>query len=321
MSQIKTEFQWRKATTDADLQDYADMCALLRPDRKTTVQEQKDIKGSMPPEANYEQYLFTANGEVVAGCTIMQGYWTPEKGLYIPTIKLGRNASKELCQFVFDQVTDRVKSLGGTKINFWIPTIHENMIQVIESSGYSLDQANPESMLDLDQLDLSQFQDSINSLLNSDLRVITLQDLLKEDPENGMRRYHELDFRLTKDIPLPWEFSGETFESFEKGFMLEQHTFDTIQVVLDGDFLVATSMLFRNRYNPIYFLTGLTGVDRGYRRRGIATALKAMNFNLAKEKGGKFLFSDNEENNPMLQLNYQLGFKPYWMWHSYTKEL
>lgn len=321
MSPIKTEFEIRLAVSDADLQQYADMCAKLRPDQTTTVQELRDQDGTMPPDSNFERQLFISNGEVIAASNTMQGFWTPEKGLYMISVKLGENAPDELCQFMLDQLTERVKVHGATKINIWIPTVHESMVRAIESSGYTFDQANPESMLELEKLDLSQFQEAIDSLMSSDLRVISLQDLLAEDPENGMRRYHELDIRLSQDIPLPWEFSGEPFESFEKGFMLESHTFDTIQVVLDGEKLIGTSMLFRNRHNPIYFLTGLTGVDREYRRRGIAKAIKAMNFNLAKEKGGKFLFCDNEEKNPMLQLNYQLGFKPYWVWNSYTKEI
>ncbi len=321
MNKTSQEMEFQRVLSDADFQHYADVCAAMRPDQMTTVKELRDQDESMPEGANLERYLIFVDGNVVAAGSVMQGFWTPEKTLYMLRINQVEDQPIETCQFILDQLEEKAKALGATKFNFWSPTAYANMIQVIESNQFKLDQSNPESMLELDALDLTQFQDSIDNLNESDLRVITLQELIDEDPENGMRRYHELDNRLSQDIPLPWEFTGEPFESFEKGFMLEQHTFDTIQVVLDGDFLAGTSMLFRNRHNPIYFLTGLTGVDRNYRRRGIAKALKAMNFMLAKEKGGQIIFCDNEENNPMLQLNYQLGFKPYWVWNSYTKEL
>ena len=56
--------------------------------------------------------------------------------------------------------------------------------------------------------------------------------------------------------------------------------------------------------------TGLTGVRREYRRRGIATALKVMALQFARENGYTEIVTDNEENNPMFQINLQLGFEP-----------
>jgi GNAT superfamily N-acetyltransferase len=54
----------------------------------------------------------------------------------------------------------------------------------------------------------------------------------------------------------------------------------------------------------------LTGTRRDYRRRGLATAMKVRNIQLAKKLGVDIIETDNEENNPMFQLNLQLGFKP-----------
>lgn len=315
------KIEFRRVISDAEIQSYIDVCATMRPDQLTTVKEMRDQDATIPETANLERFISLTDGEVVAASNILQAFWTPEKSLYMLKVSQTSDFGQEVCQHILDSLIGRAKAHCATKVNIWTPQINSTMTQVIEQNEFKFDQSNPESKLELEDLDMSQFQTAIDSLRGSNLRVITLQDLLIEDPGNGMRRYHELDNRLTADVPLPWEFTGEPFESFEKSFMLESHTFDTIQIVLDGDFLVATSMLFRNRHNPIYFLTGLTGVDRAYRRRGIAQALKAINFNLAKEKGGKVIFCDNEENNPMLQLNYQLGFKPYWVWNSYSKEV
>jgi len=54
--------------------------------------------------------------------------------------------------------------------------------------------------------------------------------------------------------------------------------------------------------------TGLTGVRREYRRRGLATALKSQNIEKAKILGTKQIQTSNEESNPMFQLNLRLGF-------------
>jgi hypothetical protein len=69
------------------------------------------------------------------------------------------------------------------------------------------------------------------------------------------------------------------------------------------------SCLWRHAAGRHKLNTGLTGVLRSHRRRGIATALKVCAMSFARDYGAIEVDTDNEENNPMLQLNYQLGFR------------
>jgi len=72
---------------------------------------------------------------------------------------------------------------------------------------------------------------------------------------------------------------------------------------------------------PRRLQTGLTGVSRMHRRRGLATALKVRAIAGAKDSGFETIRTDNEENNPMYMLNVKLGFKPIPSWLSYKNEL
>ena len=67
--------------------------------------------------------------------------------------------------------------------------------------------------------------------------------------------------------------------------------------------------------------TGSLGVLRKYRRQGIATALKVKAFEKLREKGIKKVRTDNEENNPMYQINVALGFTPEPYCFEYQKEI
>jgi GNAT superfamily N-acetyltransferase len=55
-------------------------------------------------------------------------------------------------------------------------------------------------------------------------------------------------------------------------------------------------------------VTAITGVVPSHRRRGIATALKVTSLQQAQKLGTHAVKTDNEENNPMYQINRRLGF-------------
>lgn len=65
--------------------------------------------------------------------------------------------------------------------------------------------------------------------------------------------------------------------------------------------------------------TGMTGVLRSHRRRGIATLLKYKAIAYGKRHNSERIVTSNEENNPMLDLNYKLGFEPIPGWIRYEK--
>ncbi|MFY0535900.1 GNAT family N-acetyltransferase [Nannocystis pusilla] len=73
--------------------------------------------------------------------------------------------------------------------------------------------------------------------------------------------------------------------------------------------------------DPRLLETGLTGVVRSHRRRGIATALKVHAIDFARRRGAERIVTRNEENNPMYDLNLMLGFRPGPAMCEYEKHL
>ena len=92
-------------------------------------------------------------------------------------------------------------------------------------------------------------------------------------------------------------------------------------MALDGDHFVGESQGSINAAYHAEFLTGATGVRREYRRRGIASALKAHLILYAKQRGVQEMSTTNDSRNPMYGLNLQLGFKPESAWVRVAKTL
>lgn len=69
------------------------------------------------------------------------------------------------------------------------------------------------------------------------------------------------------------------------------------------------------------FENGVTGVRRGYRRQGIATALKVYQSRCAQETGARAVATSNAAGNPIDGLNLRLGFRPDAPWLRAEKAL
>jgi len=122
--------------------------------------------------------------------------------------------------------------------------------------------------------------------------------------------YYELHDTLLQDVPMPTPYTQEPPEEFFKYFGLEVSRNTHIWVAEVEGRMVGMTELHNNSYFEDMMNTGLTGVRRDYRRKGIASALKRHALCEAKKWGKRIVTTDNEESNPMLGLNHRLGFRP-----------
>jgi GNAT superfamily N-acetyltransferase len=96
---------------------------------------------------------------------------------------------------------------------------------------------------------------------------------------------------------------------------------DLMFAVRDEGRIVGYTRLQRAPANEGLVFTGVTGVVRSHRRRGITTAIKAHAIQLIKDQGFHTIQTDNDETNPMYQINLRLGFKPFMKWIKFEKRI
>ena len=206
------------------------------------------------------------------------------------------------------------------------------MVDFIESKGYTVVQSEPVSELDVTQFDAAPFAELLAKIQSDGIHIYSLTQLMAKDT-NWKRNLYELNWSVIKDIPSHDEPTKEPWEVFEKRcdnpvLVNPQTRFfavDTTVQANNGDggigAYVGLSNFEINKVNPALGHTGLTGVVRSHRRKGIATALKVRALSHAKALGVTSIETGNDENNPMLDLNVQLGFKPGPAWVAYQKIL
>lgn len=187
-------------------------------------------------------------------------------------------------------------------------------IEFFQSNGFSEVLRTQESELILKDFSVS------NEPENPKVEIKSLRQLSKEDSE-WQKKIYGLHTKIQEDVPDVDASTPTSMEDYLKYFNEPQISMDAWFVAIDNEQWIGMSNLESSKVFPHTMFTDLTGVLRQYRRKKIATKLKMKAMQFAKENGIRKIKTWNEAKNPMLQLNYQLGFKPTFAWLLFEKEV
>jgi GNAT superfamily N-acetyltransferase len=181
-------------------------------------------------------------------------------------------------------------------------------LQFAEKHGFSIERHTFESRLDLSAFDESRFEGTIEAVEASGIRFFTLADL-GNTPEAKQKLY-EINRLYAADDPSNEGWSFPSFEAFSKRiFEASWFRADGQIIAADGDRWIGLAAVgYYERTNSMH--NAFTGVDRAYRGRKIALALKLLAIQCARKYGAKSIMTDNDSlNAPMLAINRKLGYE------------
>jgi mycothiol synthase len=187
---------------------------------------------------------------------------------------------------------------------------HPEAVRFLQKRNFEQVMRSHLARLDVARFDRRPYTDLIAKLASTGIELRSLAALSQVDPD-WQRKVYELDWACTLDEPLPDTptkppFAHYVTEIFGNPDFWPQAWF----VAVDGGRYVGMAAANRNRRHPHQLDTFFTGIVRSHRRRGIATALKVLMIDYAQAKGFTCIKTDNEEHNPMFQINLALGFRP-----------
>ncbi|AWN24416.1 GNAT family N-acetyltransferase [Deinococcus irradiatisoli] len=183
----------------------------------------------------------------------------------------------------------------------------------LEQRGYRLAWTRLDLRLNVADVPQERFDSLLHSVAERGLQLVSIADLAA-DPRRDERLW-ELDWLLFQDVPMgqaltkrplaAWvaeELQDPTFEPELSFVVLDPGRDDP----LTGPY-VGYSTLMGNPGG--FYVIGMTGVLRGYRRLGLAKALKvAAMRSLSARGGGEIRTFNDAPNAAMVGMNEALGF-------------
>ncbi len=182
------------------------------------------------------------------------------------------------------------------------------LVNLLKSRGFEETSRVLDLRLNVAAADVSQFLDRIG---DQGILISTFAEERMRDPR-CVEKLYELTTLLSQDDPARGSFAPPAYNAREALMWLEMPYVlpDALFIAKRGDEYVGVSDVSLFEAMAGGLTQGFTGVKREYRRRGLATALKASGIIYAQSHGYQIIQSFNkQEQSAIRTLNEKLGFE------------
>jgi GNAT superfamily N-acetyltransferase len=314
-----------RAFDDSD-RDYEAVVAIrnaITPDEPGSVEGMRYEHSIREKKYLFGRLMAELDGEIVATAIYREPFWSYAPGKYAVVIRvLPRHQRRGIGGTLYDHVMERLQEQELKPVNLHSDAREDqpHSVRFLTKRGFEQKQRQQVSRLDVASFDAAPFAGSLARFEESGLVLKTLDQFRVEDPE-AVRKMHEKFSEFFRDVPFFEDATDVSLEYFEKNITGPSKLDGGFLIAFDGSEIVGTTNLWKRLGQPGALSTGLTAVARTHRRRGIATVLKVRSIEFARSIDARVIQTDNEDNNPMYDLNVRLGFKPTPAWLLFQKLL
>jgi GNAT superfamily N-acetyltransferase len=265
------------------------------------------------PAYHFQRFVAEVNGAIVALAHVDEPEMFHEPGRYQVVVVVHPDYQRRgIGGQLYGHLTAHLATRNPPAVTLMSYT-HENKTEAVRfltARGFEQVLREPVSWLDVAGFDPAAFAGVLERVRRSNVRLVRL-DALQAAAPDWRERLYQLEWELIQDIPAPVSHQREAFETWvAQRFEGPWFRPDAWTIAVENDRWIGMSVLWKVDSQPQKLYSGLTGVIRSRRRRGIATALKVQGIQFAGDYGAATIETVNEENNPMYRLNLKLGFEP-----------
>lgn len=294
--------------TPDDYPAVADIFNAVYPDFPRTVEEIRFQDEHRDPKCKAGRFVAERDGRVVASATYNQFPWSyhPRK-FWVNVSVLPDYQGQGIGSAMYEQVVTALEAFDPISLRSGAREDRTRSVQFLQRRGFQEVERVWVSRLDVTKFDFAPYNGAEEKVRAQGVEIKSLREL-QSDPD-CYRKLYAMQHEVVQDIP-----TTETLTEMDFDHWLDSAV-NNPNFLPDGYFIavhngeyVGTSALWKMQGSDMLD-TGLTGVKRAYRRKGIALAMKLCAIAYAKEHGCPTIQTDNHSTNRgMLSINEMLGF-------------
>lgn len=302
--------------------DFAAIAALVtaaEPDSVTTEADLRRRDRNRDPRVRWARWVAEDDGALVGVASWANSAWSFHPQRFFVNVTVHPDARRRgIGGALYETAMDALAELDPISLLAGAREDRPDALRFLEKRGYAETMREWESRLPLATYDPSRFAGAVEKVEAQGIRLASLAELQAEDPD-ALPKLWELENACMVDVPSTEAPTPMPYEQFLK------HIHDNPNFKPESFFVAvgpggewaAISMLLHPTVGD-YLDTGLTGVKREWRRKGIALGLKLKAMDYAKRLGADHVRTENATTNVgMLAINDALGFvrQPAWISH------
>jgi RNA polymerase sigma factor (sigma-70 family) len=243
-------------------------------------------------------------------------YGAVEQTIYLPKYRLllvsdPQWLKQSLGDLLLDQLLDDLRAAQAVTVSCRQYASETELLSLLESRGFVETARVSDLRLDVVDIDVSPLAELVRRFEADGISITTFADERVRDPR-CVEKLYELTTLLRQDDPARGPFVAPAYNAREALMWLEMPYVlpEAIFIAKRGDEYVGVSDVSLYEAMPGGLTGGFTGVKRGYRQRGLATALKLHGIAYAQAHGYRIIQSFNQpRQTAMRALNARLGFQ------------
>ena len=256
--------------------------------------------------------LVTETGEVIGYSDVHHEPWMGDGrfDLYVTIAKTYRQ--RGYGQQFYENAVQWAEAHQATRLDSGVLEQCTEGLAFAQKRGFVVDRHMFKAKIDLATFDGTPYDGLLESLKAEGIRFFSLAEA--GDTQAARRKLYALNYACSMDDPSSTGVFID-FENFNRNFDMASWFRAEGQILasamVDGEekYVGLSAVGYFAHTNSMYNL--FTGVDRGYRGRKLAQALKLLSIRFAKEYGADYILTHNDSQNaPMLAVNRKLGYLP-----------
>lgn len=297
--------------TEADYEKLATVWNAAQPERQLTAEWYRLKEENRNPDKVLGTFLAEADGEPVAQG--VYGQFSPSGKpyrIYLVVTVHPDWRRRGIGTAMYEALVEQVMPFDPIMLGASVLEDATAGLAMLAKHGYKQVQRQALSELDVTSFDPAPFQSAVEKTQRAGIEIVTLAELL-EQGEGVWHDVYDLHTKLSRDVPMPIVFVPDPAEVWIERMKNRPNLIrDGFFIGMKDGRMVGLAYLYWAPADKTKMNQGLTGVVREWRRHGLATTLKLHTIACAQQKGATVIRTDNEENNPMYDINVKLGFRP-----------